>query len=103
MAKSRWMFSGRCRFWAAGAFGAFAVCALLSSLPTMPEFLKVGLAVIGYVALILLLGCALRAWRDDWSEIWFLPRKPSKTEANRSARGTLVFRRDRQRQLFLRS
>jgi len=70
----------------------------------MPEFLRIAFAVIGYFALILLLGCALRAWRADWSDLWFLPRgEPPETEANRSARGLLAFRRDRQRQLFLRS
>jgi hypothetical protein len=73
MEKGRRTITGRCGLWAAFALLCFAGCLLLASLPKLPESLRVALAFAGYVSFVLLLGCALRAWRDDWSELWFLP------------------------------
>jgi hypothetical protein len=76
----------------------------LAAIPKMPASFKVLLAMIGYVALILLLGRALRAWRADWSELWFL--FPGESPKGNSAGGRPVpldFRRSSRRSAVLRS
>jgi len=97
------IFSGRSGLWAAAAVGSFAGLAVLSAIPALPPPLKEISAVIGYVALVLLLGRALRAWRSDWSELWFLP--PAGSQKRKSARGSepLDFRRPRRHRWSLRS
>lgn len=97
MGKGRLTVSVRCGLWAASTLVAFAGCMLLSSLPGLPEPLRVALALIGYVSLVLLLSCTLRAWRSDWSEL----SSPPKTDhprriAGSSDRAPLVFRASRQ-------
>jgi hypothetical protein len=93
MEKDRRPILGRCVPWALGALVWFAGCVLLASRPGLPDLLKIALAAIGYIGLVLLLGCTLRAWRDDWSELWFPPKtdRPIRRESA-SHRAALVFR-----------
>jgi len=101
MAKSRQLLS-RCGLWGALSFVSFLGFECLASIPTVPEFLQVGAAALGYVALLLFISCALRVWRSDWSDLWFLPTgRTSKKEATRTGEPagtrrnpprTLVFR-----------
>jgi len=95
MQRDRYAISGRCALWALAALASFVGCELLASVPGRPEWARVGLALIGYISLVLLFGCALRAWRHDWSELWLLrkqarPRRSARPRA--PERAALIYR-----------
>ena len=99
----RRVISGRCALWAASAFVSFVGAEFLASASGLPEWARVGLALAGYISLILLLSCALRAWRDDWSALWLLPKNERPRRADRSpGRAALIFQARRRSDLAAR-
>ncbi|HEY6929703.1 MAG TPA: hypothetical protein VJA66_08505 [Thermoanaerobaculia bacterium] len=85
---------GWCGLWACSALAALAAFEILASLPRLPETWKVTLAIAGYVCFVLFFGCALRAWRSDWAELWRTPRRDHPTPKARQPGGTaLAYRR----------
>ena len=103
MEKGRRSPAGRCGLWAASAFACFAGFEFLASVPRFAEVLRVALALAGYVSLVLLLGCTLRAWRSDWSDLWPLPTdRASRRRANVTRATPMGLRRSRPRRLVFR-